>query len=159
MDRDKIAEMITRYEEKRYAVYPDSLGILTVGIGCNLETSTAPMRIAALGVDYAKLCSGKCELTEDHVMALFSDDLDDAVAAAQSMVPNFDEHPDDVQHVIIDMIFNMGETRFAKFKKLIAALKIKDYGATAAEMSNSKWAGQVGRRAQEDIALVLKYAA
>ena len=49
--------------------------------------------------------------------------------------------------VIVEMIFNMGLTRFKKFKKTIKAIENKDFASAADEMLNSKWAGQVGQRA------------
>lgn len=158
MDRDKAADLISAHEGRRYKAYADSLGIMTVGIGCNLERDSARERIAALGVDYAELCAGRSELNDSHVDALFTMDLNDAIAIATAAVANFWEHPDDVQHAIVDMIFNLGGPRFTKFKKAIDAFERKDYRKAAAEMASSKWAAQVPNRARADIELVLKHA-
>ena len=49
--------------------------------------------------------------------------------------------------VILDMVFNLGITRFKKFKKTIAHLAAGDYYLASIEMLDSKWARQVGRRA------------
>jgi len=156
MDRDKVADLISAHEGKRFKAYPDSLGIMTVGIGFNLEQRAAPARIGSLRVDYDALCAGRCELSDEHVMALFFVDLEDAVATARALVKNFDEHPDGAQHAIIDMIFNLGGPRFAQFKNLIDALENKDYPRAAREMAKSKWAAQVPNRARHDIELILQ---
>jgi lysozyme len=63
--------------------------------------------------------------------------------------------------VVLDMVFNLGLTRFHRFKKTIAAIKTKDWGKAAREMLTSQWANQVGRRARELAAMMNrgKYAA
>jgi lysozyme len=49
--------------------------------------------------------------------------------------------------VIINMIFNLGLSRFSQFKKMISALESNDYAEAATQMLDSKWAKQVGDRA------------
>ena len=53
------------------------------------------------------------------------------------------------QFVLVDMCFNMGLAKLTTFKKMLHALKQQDYQAAAREMLDSRWAGQVGHRAQE----------
>lgn len=50
--------------------------------------------------------------------------------------------------VVINMMFNLGAPRLAKFKKFKAALLAYDYQEAAVEMLDSKWARQVGERSQ-----------
>ena len=47
------------------------------------------------------------------------------------------------------MVFNLGLSRFRRFRKTIAAIKAGDWEQAAREMLASLWARQVGRRAQE----------
>ena len=49
--------------------------------------------------------------------------------------------------VIINMAFNLGITRLSKFKRLHHSLAISSYDEAAKEMLNSRWAHQVGARA------------
>jgi lysozyme len=58
--------------------------------------------------------------------------------------------------VIINMVYNLGLPRFKGFKRLIAALVIKDYITAAGEMLDSKWAVQVGDRAKR-LAKVMRH--
>ena len=51
------------------------------------------------------------------------------------------------QAVLIDMMFNLGSPRFKQFKKMIQALEDNDYSRASFEMLDSKWAVQVGNRA------------
>lgn len=50
---------------------------------------------------------------------------------------------------LVDMCYNLGFEGFCKFKRMIDALSVRDYDRAADEMLDSKWAQQVGRRAQE----------
>jgi lysozyme len=154
MNREKAQNLVEQHEGRRSMAYADSLGIMTVGIGLNLEQPSAKARIAALGVDYDALCAQKCTLADSHIDSLFSGDLDTATAEAARQVPDFWNQPEEVQLAVVDMIFNMGGPRFSKFAKFIAALKARDYLTAAAEMADSKWAKQVPNRAADDIALV-----
>ena len=52
------------------------------------------------------------------------------------------------KRVVVNMIFNLGRTGFARFTKTIAYLSGRDYEAAADEMLDSRWAEQVGNRAK-----------
>lgn len=51
--------------------------------------------------------------------------------------------------VIENMVFNMGLTRFQTFQRTIEAVRTGQYSVAAEEMLDSKWAKQVGARADE----------
>lgn len=51
------------------------------------------------------------------------------------------------QNALINMAFNLGFAGFLKFRKTILALEAKKYRQAKIEMLDSKWAGQVERRA------------
>ncbi len=53
------------------------------------------------------------------------------------------------QFVLVDMCFNMGLAKLCTFKKMLSAIQRGDYTAAANEMLSSRWAGQVGHRANE----------
>jgi lysozyme len=48
--------------------------------------------------------------------------------------------------VLINMLFNMGLPKVMKFKKMLAAISDSAWNRASAEMLNSKWARQVGKR-------------
>jgi len=48
--------------------------------------------------------------------------------------------------VCINMCYNLGTTKFRGFKQFRRALEAGMYAIAAAEMLDSRWAGQVGRR-------------
>lgn len=56
--------------------------------------------------------------------------------------------------VLINMAFNLGATRFAQFKKTLQAIRDGDYETASSEMLDSRWARQVGARADRLAALM-----
>lgn len=51
--------------------------------------------------------------------------------------------------VVTNMCFNLGLAGFKKFKKAIKAIEEKNYEEASKEMLDSRWARQVGNRAEE----------
>ena len=104
----------------------------------------------------------RCE--EDEYMNLSRRDLltlSGLVLAGTALAPSglqgFDTLPLQAQMVIIDMVFNLGVGGFSTFRKMIAAVERRDWTA-AKEMRDSIWYHQVGRRADQDIALIASCA-
>jgi GH24 family phage-related lysozyme (muramidase) len=154
MNKDRLRKHVEDQEERRLLAYPDSNGVMHVGIGFNLEEPNAKKRIAALGIDFDALYSRQGALTDAQADILFDEDLQIATDDSLKDVKNFSDHPEDAQIPIVDMHFNMGSPRFRKFVDLLAALEKKDYSAAADAMLDSLWAKQVPRRAAADIALM-----
>ena len=69
----------------------------------------------------------------------------------------FESLPEEAQLVLVDMAFNMGY-RLKSFRRMFAALRRGDFEEAAKEMLDSKWATQVGRRA-ENLAEIMKNCA
>lgn len=130
MSDKAIMEMIKRHEGYRDRVYRDSLGIPTGGYGhAFLDGSPLPRLVSEL---------------------LFEHDYDIAVKDFEILANREGLDLDPVRRgVIINMLFNMGIVRVQKFKKMLSALATKQWDVAAAEMLDSKWAKQVGHRAEE----------
>jgi len=154
MDIAYTENLIRNHEGCEYTVYKDTKGLLTIGIGFNLEAPGAQAICQNLGIDYAGICSGAVALTDDQVNAIFGIQLNTAVQQAQQIVTGFDALPDPVQAVVVDMVFNMGAVGFSEFHQTIAALNAQNYAAAANDMQQSAWYGQVGDRAVQDVAIV-----
>jgi len=122
----KSLEIIKRHEGMELKPYRDSLGILTIGIGHNLENG----------------------LNEKIINLIFEDDMLSVVADCEK----FDWYAGlnkARQSVIENMIFNIGYGRFRGFKNTIDFIAKNQFNHAAEEMLDSKWAGQVGNRAIE----------
>lgn len=126
LNTNKLIEELTRDEGYRRKAYKDSEGIITAGIGRNMED---------------------VGLSLDEAQYLLKNDIKSALAGAEKFTWFADLSPVR-QRVIINMIFNLGITRFKQFKKTIYYIKRRAYEDAATEMLDSKWAKQVGVRAK-----------
>lgn len=124
---ESLEDMLIRHEGLRLKPYRDSVGKLTIGVGRNLDD---------VGI------------TEEEARYLLKNDIQKAVVEAKRF-RWYAKLNNPRKQAIIDMIFNLGPSRFLGFKKMLAALEAGDYEAAAREMLDSKWAQQVGRRATE----------
>lgn len=154
MDRTQIEQLIEKHEGRRAAVYTDTDGNLTIGIGLNLDAQGAQETCASCGVDFDGLRSGTATLEDTQIDQLFEVQLNAAIYGAQCQVQNFNALPDNAQAVVVDMVFNLGSTGFAKFRKLIAALEAQNFVDAAAEIKDSLWCGQVKTRCLDNAALM-----
>lgn len=126
INRDRLANRLMGDEGISLKPYRCTDGRLTVGVGRNLDDK---------GISRAE------------AMAMLQNDIDDAIKDARAVVGNFDELNDARQEVLANMALNLGRTRLAGFKKMIAALAVLDFNEASAQMLDSKWASDVKGRA------------
>lgn len=138
-------ELIERHEGRRSKVYKDSLGVPTIGIGYNLKNSTAKEDLDKIGTNLNAVLRGK-ELSNKQINALFNLSLHRSLNDAKIYYPGFNTLPDTAKGILVDMAFNLGLTRLAKFEDLKAALKIGNYNQAADAMVDSLWYKQVKSR-------------
>ena len=126
MESDELFDMIRRHEGLSDKIYLDSVGIATGGYGhAFIIGSHIPFDIAE---------------------RFLQNDIQIAEQNYKTLKLNLDEIR---KMVIINMLFNLGLTRFVKFKKLLRALNESNWQKAHDEMLNSRWAAQVGNRAKE----------
>jgi lysozyme len=145
-DRDKLRKQLIKHEGKHTKAYPDSEKVPTIGVGFNLNRPDAKKRIESIGLDYEKVKAGKQELTEQQITKFLEADIETAAADCKSVFPKFNELSDVRQRVLVDMMFNLGQPRFSKLKKMIANVQAAKFDAAADEMKASKWYDQVKMR-------------
>ena len=109
---EEVGKTIERHEGKRNKVYLDSKNIPTIGIGFNLDRIDAQDKIERVGANYRDIRDGRESLTDQQVYSLFNDSLNEAVVTAHRFLPNFNEHPSQVQSILINMAFNLGPNCF-----------------------------------------------
>jgi lysozyme len=131
---DKLCESIKRHEGNPGVVYLDSEGFLTCGWGHKLQVNT--------------------KVPLDAAEAFLAQDIADAVNDFCRLAPVFGQETmnklNDVRRrVITEMLFNLGFSKVLGFKKFWQAVKQGDWIRAGAEMLDSKWHKQVGKRAEE----------
>jgi len=140
---EQLKERIKQHEGFRRTVYLDSLGKRTVG--------------------YGHLCvedhweDGK-EYDKEYLDKIFDQDFQNAFDQCQNFCNEHDlDITETATEVLIEMIFQLGIGNVGKFRRMIAALKDKDYEVASLEMLDSKWAEQTPARAEE-LSLIMKDA-
>ena len=134
MNLDLLDKELRRDEGVLYVEYLDSRGFPTTGVGHNLQAVPLPA-----GWTYP--------LSDDQVNSLLNHDLNVAFAGLDLHHPWWRQMDEVRQRVIVNMAFNMGETRLDTFVNTLHEMQTGDYLGAAAGMSASAWAGQVGNRA------------
>lgn len=150
---EDIASMIKRHEGFRARAYNDSLGKRTIGYGFYLGEVSSKAKIERLGLNYKDVYSGKQQITEAQANILFQESLNEAKRIASSFSSNFNSLPKEIQNVLIDMSYNLGN-RINKFQKMKAAVEARDWKTMEKEMINSPWYTQVGNRSKELVGIV-----
>lgn len=136
-----VMDTIAGHEGVRTRPYKDSLGLWTVGVGHLIGDGRS------LPPQYNR------EFTKDEVKAMFQQDYAKHAQAA-SGIPGFNRLNDKGKGALIDMTFNMGPAWYRKWPNFTRALEAGDNESAANQLQGSKWAQQVGKRAQEDIAMI-----
>jgi len=125
---ERLQGQLVRHEGMRLKAYKDTVGKLTIGVGRNLDD---------VGI------------SRDEALLMLDHDIKIARAELLRAFPGFASLEEVRFDCLINMIFNLGITRFKKFKNTIAAIEAEDYNVAADEMLDSEWARQVGSRATE----------
>jgi lysozyme len=128
MDKTKLAEQLKKHEGLRLKPYTDTVGKLTLGVGRNLEDKG---------------------ITEQEALFMLNNDVDYFYNKLRSSIGWFWALNDARQNVLVNMAFNLGVGGLLSFKKTLALIGEAKFEKAASEMLNSKWAKQVGYRAEE----------
>ena len=130
---DKLKALLKRHEGWRNHPYEDTTGVLSIGVGRNLDDRG---------------------LSDEEVTFLLYNDIYLSQSELMQTFDWFQFLNEARQDAIISMHFNLGLTRLLKFKKTLAALSDGDFLTASEQMLDSKWADQVGQRAIELSAMV-----
>tara|TARA_B100001175_G_C19255690_1_gene516918 strand:+ start:86 stop:535 length:450 start_codon:yes stop_codon:yes gene_type:complete len=139
VNREAVYEQLKIDEGVVYGIYNDHLGYPTFGVGHLIveddEEYGRPVGTA---------------VTEERVRACFARDLDIAEGECYTLYGEgvFRLWPDEVQQILVNMMFNMGRPRLSKFKKMNEAIAQKDWKRAATEGRDSQWYRQVTNRAE-----------
>jgi lysozyme len=126
---DPIADMIKKHEGCSLKPYVDTVGVITIGYGRNIQHNG---------------------ITQDEADYLFMQDYANAKVDALKFVGDayWPALSDGRQAVIIDMAFNLGAKRLNNFVGFRQALREGRWLDAARHMRSSLWFVQVKKRAQ-----------
>ena len=119
-------------------IYKDHLGYATFGVG-HLILESDPEYGQPIGTD----------ISPERVADAFDHDLDIAISECETLYgAAWFYLPEEVQEILVNMLFNMGRPRLTKFKKMNSAIEAGDWKTAAVEGRDSRWYNQVGARAE-----------
>jgi lysozyme len=121
-----LIDSLIKHEGLKLKPYKCTANKTTIGVGRNLDDNG---------------------ITEAEAMLLVKNDIDTCVTELDRTRPNWRQHNEIRQNVLVEMVFNLGMPRLNKFTKMWAALEAKDYNEAAKQMRDSVWARQVKGRA------------
>ena len=157
MDINKAAELTAKYEGFSSTPYRCPSGKLTIGYGLNLER-TEPLPESAYtylgkyflhGTWSPNDKFGGLQVTKGLAQEFLHEDLWHFWRQMAEELPFIPELPESVQHVVLDMAYNMGMEGLKTFRYMLAALKAGNWLSASMEMLDSRWAGQVNTRADD----------
>jgi lysozyme len=125
---ETLKQQLLRHEGYRQFPYKCSAGKMTIAIGRNIEDRG---------------------ISEDEAMYLLHNDIEICKQELNLLYPVIKVLNPARYNVLINMCFNIGIKRLSGFKKMWAALDVGDYDEASRQMLDSKWARQVGVRADE----------
>jgi len=135
MNRLKVQEMLIAHEGMRFTPYRCTAGKLTIGVGRSLDTKG---------------------ITKEEAIMLLNNDISECKRDLANLVfkGQFYKFPEPVQHVLMDMRFQLGWKGFRGFRKMIIAFKELNYEEAIVQMMDSAWYGQTTNRANELIEMI-----
>lgn len=135
VDLEILLEDLKRDEGLRLFPYLDTVGKWTIGFGRNLSDRG---------------------ISTEEASFLLNNDMADTSREMEARFISMDltglNEP--IQRALVNMAFNMGVPRLMKFIKMWDALQRGHYATAADEALDSKWAQQVGPRANRIAALI-----
>ena len=127
----RLREMLKRHEGVKNYAYEDHLGYVTVGVGRCLDENVG------LG------------LSDEEIDYLLMNDIHRCRRELESEYDWFEDLDAVRQEALIDLSFNIGQTRLRGFVKALGHMADGNYTVAGDEFYDSKWATQVGDRALE----------
>jgi lysozyme len=126
IDEAQLIRQLKLHEGVKLKAYKCTADKTTIGVGRNLDD---------LGI------------TEEEADYLLANDIDRVKVALSREIPWMTDLDDVRQRVLLDMAFNLGISGLMQFKKTLKAIQDKDFERAGRMMLDSKWATQVGKRA------------
>ncbi len=126
-DMTSLEDQLIDHEGLELKPYQCTADKLTIGVGRNIEDRG---------------------ITEDEARYLLKNDIkivEDELLEKKPVVAGLDAVR---QRVLVDMGFNLGIPTLLKFQNMWSAIEEEDFERAADEALDSRWAKQVGRRAE-----------
>jgi lysozyme len=142
MNLDALKDDLRHAEGFRDRPYLDTVGVWTIGYGHAMPAITRE-EVATL------------RWTREHAAEVLEQDMAAAIHDAGTY-PWWRTLDPVRQAAIVELLFNLGRTKFNGFAKMISALQNRQYQKAARELLDSKWRIQVGPKRSARLALAIE---
>tara|TARA_R110001583_G_scaffold191349_2_gene356433 strand:+ start:57 stop:476 length:420 start_codon:yes stop_codon:yes gene_type:complete len=126
MDLEILFEQLKDFEGLELKPYRCTSDKLTIGLGRNLDDNG---------------------ITEEEAYYLAENDIDNLMDELDRNIPWWTELNNPRKRALLNMAYNVGTPTLMKFQKTLSLLESGQYEEASKEVLNSRWARQVGRRA------------
>ena len=153
MDKQRLLTTLEIDEGLRLYPYKCSAGKFTIGVGRNFEDNPFSIdELIFIGIkgrtfDVILEELNKKGITRGDALWLLERDVDKVYNQLKKQFSWLEFRPDVVQRVMCNLCFNLGLGRLMGFTKTLNAIKNDRWEVAATELLNSKFAIQVGARA------------
>lgn len=137
-----VSQRLILHEGLRLQPYRCSKGKLTIGVGRCIDTNPFTKEEEKVIGDWQH------GITQGMATYLLYNDIKKIYGALKKEISFFKDLDSERQYALIDMAFNLGIYGLLNFKKMLKALKNKNYKQAAKECLNSQYAKEVGKRAE-----------
>lgn len=138
MELQVVAKELSIDEGFSAIVYLCSKGAPTIGYGRNIRDN--PLTVEErIYLNHNEVGYNNLVISKAQGYYLLERDINHTVKRLQKVFPNFlTEYPDEVQHILINICFQIGAGSFKGFTEMINAVKNKDYKKAAIELRDSE---------------------
>ena len=138
MNIERLQKQLEIDEGVVFKIYEDHLGYATFGIGHLITKDDLEYGLAL-----------ETPVSEERVAEAFRNDVAISVSECRVLYNMWDTFPEEVQEILVNMMFNLGRPRLSKFKNMKKALDSRRLGhLPLSEGRDSLWYRQVGNRAE-----------
>lgn len=139
MNYVKLQEDLIRDEGLKLRRYLCPAGCPTIGVGHKIVPRDGDMEWVSLR----------------RAGSLLEYDIAMAMEGVEDIFESFPSFSENRQRALINMMFNLGTTRFKMFVKMISAIAAEDWAQASEEIRESRYYRQVGPRAERTREAVL----
>ena len=143
----ELYEEISSDEGKVLHAYLCSELHATIGIGHKILDTDPEKELDIFGINWEEVPDDQ-HITEDRCYILFQEDVQIAISGCMKIYNNWDDLPQEVQHILINMCFQLGQRGLSNFKQMGKAIEGSDWEKASVEMMDSRWAKQTPQRAE-----------
>ena len=137
MNLDTMREMLIANEGLSLKVYKCTAGANSIGVGRNLDSRG---------------------ISEDEAMFMLNNDIKICIAALDKRYPWWKRLSEARQEVMVDLMFNLGESRLAKFVQFLQSMETassaEDYAVAAEHLLDSLYAKQLPGRSKRNAEII-----